>query len=54
MQKLTHNNFMKARETIFTHSGDITRAWFRYNFESENTSVLKMLVKLSCFGRIER
>ena len=39
MLKLTHNNFVKAREYIFTHSDDISRAWFRYNFENGNADV---------------
>ena len=38
MLKLTHENFMKARDYIFTHSDDINRAWFRYNFENGDTA----------------
>ncbi len=37
MQKLTHENFLKARDYIFAHSDDINRAWFRYNFEDSDT-----------------
>lgn len=37
MKKLTHENFIKAREYIFTYSDDINRAWFRYNFEDSDT-----------------
>jgi hypothetical protein len=33
MIKLSHKNFIKARDFIFTRSDDINRAWFRYNFE---------------------
>ena len=39
MLKLTQENFIKARDYIFTHSDDINRAWFRYNFEGEDTNV---------------
>jgi len=39
MQNLTHENFIKARDYIFTYSNDINRAWFRYNFEDEDTDV---------------
>jgi len=38
MQKLTHANFIKARNFVFKHSDDINQAWFRYNFENENTA----------------
>ena len=37
MLKLTHDNFVKARDYIFTNADDITRAWFMYNFEDDNT-----------------
>ena len=37
MQKLTRENFIKARDYIFVHSDDINRAWFRYNFEGGDT-----------------
>lgn len=46
MLKLTRENFIKAREYIFTHSDDITRAWFKYNFEDSNTDAfMKVLAK---------
>lgn len=38
MFNLTHENFIKARDYIFTHSDDITLAWFKYNFEGCNTN----------------
>jgi len=38
MNKLTHDNLLKARDFIFGNSGDINRAWFRYNFENEDTA----------------
>jgi len=37
MLKLSNENFVKARNYIFTHSDDINRAWFKYNFENSNT-----------------
>ncbi len=37
MTKLTHENFIKARDYIFANSDDINRAWFRYNFEDDDT-----------------
>ena len=37
MVKLTRENFIKAREYVFANSDDITRAWFRYNFEDYST-----------------
>ena len=37
MLKLTHDNFIKARNYVFAHSDDMNRAWFRYNFEGEDT-----------------
>ena len=38
MKKLTHENFIKARDYVFTYSDDINRAWFRYNFEDGDTA----------------
>ena len=38
MKKLSHENFIKARDYVFTHSDDINRAWFRYNFEDAGTA----------------
>ena len=38
MLKLTSENFIKARDYIFTHADDINRAWFRYNFEDGDTN----------------
>jgi hypothetical protein len=40
MLKLTYENFVKARNYIFTHSDDINRAWFRYNFENGDAYAL--------------
>lgn len=37
MKKLTYEKFLKARDYIFAHSGDIDRAWFRYDFEDGDT-----------------
>lgn len=45
MKKLTHENFIKARDYIFTHSDDINRAWFRYNFEVANTDEFMDILK---------
>lgn len=46
MKKLTHENFLKARDYIFTHSDDINRAWFRYHFEDDDTAAfMNMLAK---------
>ena len=46
MLKLTRENFIKARDYIFTRSDDINRAWFRYNFEDGDTSAfMDALVK---------
>ena len=46
MLKLTHENLIKARDYIFAHSDDINRAWFRYNFEDENTDAfIEVLAK---------
>jgi len=39
MLKLTRENFAKARAYIFANSDDIGRAWFRYHFEGNDTSV---------------
>lgn len=38
MQKLSRENFIKARDYIFANSDDINRAWFRYNFEDGDTN----------------
>ena len=38
MLNLIRENFIKARDYIFTHSDDINRAWFRYNFEDGDTN----------------
>lgn len=38
MLNLTHENFIKARDYIFTHSDEINRAWFRYNFEDNDAA----------------
>ena len=38
MLNLTRENFAKARDYIFMYSDDINRAWFSYNFESEDTN----------------
>ncbi len=38
MLNLTRENFNKARDYVFTHSDDINRAWFRYNFEDGDTN----------------
>lgn len=46
MQKLTHENFIKARDYIFTHADSINRAWFTYHFEDNDTDAfLKVLAK---------
>ena len=46
MLKLTHANFIKARDYIFTHSDDINRAWFCYNFEDGNANAfIKVLAR---------
>lgn len=46
MQKLDHVNFIKAHDYIFTHSDDINRAWFRYNFEDGDTAAfMRVLAK---------
>lgn len=46
MQKLAHENFMKARNYIFANSDDINRAWFRYNFDDNNTDAfMEVLAK---------
>lgn len=37
MRRLSRENFLKARDFIFTHADDITRAWFRYCFEDADT-----------------
>ena len=46
MQKLSRENFIKACDYIFANSDEITRAWFRYNFEDSDTDVfMNMLAK---------
>lgn len=37
MYKLTHENFMRACDHIFTHAKEIERTWFRYIFEDYNS-----------------
>ena len=39
MLNLTHENFIKARNYIITHSDDINHAWFTYNFETVDTDI---------------
>ncbi len=36
MQKLRHENFIKARDYIFAQGDDINRSWFRYLFENND------------------
>ena len=38
MQRITHENFVKARDYILANSDDINRAWFRYHFQDDNTN----------------
>lgn len=38
MQKLSKENFIKARDYLFANADDINRAWYRYNFEDGDTS----------------
>ena len=46
MKKLSYENFIKAREFIFAHGDDVTRAWFRYNFEDgDSEAFMKVLEK---------
>lgn len=46
MRTLSHDRFIKARDYIFAHAGDIDRAWFRYIFEdSGEDSFLAALEK---------
>ena len=57
MKKLTHENFIKARDYIFANSDDINRAWFRYNFEDGDTDAfMEVLAKYQHenggFGRL--
>lgn len=33
MIKLSKEQFNRARDYIFAYGDDITRAWFKYNFE---------------------
>lgn len=43
---LSRKNFLKARDFIFANGDDITKAWFRYNFEGEDTDAfLEVLAK---------
>ena len=37
MFNLKYDKFIKARDYIFAHGGDIDRAWFRYIFENNDT-----------------
>lgn len=39
MEKLSYKNFIKTRDYIFAHANDINQAWFRYNFETEDTVI---------------
>ena len=46
MRKLTHENFIKARDFIFANGDDVTRAWFRYNFvDGDPDAFMKVLGK---------
>ena len=46
MSKLTHENFLKARDFIFANADDITKAWFIYNFEDgDSAAFMKVLEK---------
>ena len=46
MLKLIRENFIKARDYVFAHSDDITREWFRYNFEDGDTDAfMEVLAK---------
>ena len=46
MLKLTHDNFIKARDYIFANAEDIDRAWFRYIFEdNDEDAFLDVLAK---------
>ena len=38
MTKLSHENFIKARDYVLTHTDDINRAWFRYHFKDSGTN----------------
>jgi hypothetical protein len=38
MTNLSHENFLRAKEYILTHGDDINKAWFRYNFEGEDSA----------------
>ena len=38
MVKLSHENFIKARDYILANGDDINRAWFRYLFEGNDTN----------------
>ncbi len=46
MLKLSFDNFIKARDYIFVHTDELNHAWFRYNFEDNNTEAfMKVLAK---------
>ncbi len=58
MQKLTCENFIKARDYIFANSDDVNRAWFRYDFEDGDTNTfMDVLAKYQHddggFGRLD-
>ena len=36
MRKLSHENFLKARDFIFANADDVNRAWYVYHFENGN------------------
>ncbi len=42
MLKLTHDNFIKAKDFIFANAEDIDRAWFRYVFEDKDEDAFLM------------
>ena len=49
MLKLTHENFVRARKYALAHSNDINRAWYKYNFEDDNTyAFMDVLAKYQC------
>ena len=37
MIRLSRDGFLKAKEAIFSGGSDVDRAWFRYQFEHEDT-----------------
>ena len=45
MSKLTHENFLKARDFIFENGDDITKAWFRYNFEDGDSGTFMRVLE---------